>query len=936
MKDLNEEMLPNNEREQSSFLLRVSNIKTKLQNLYKRMTDYTQSHKKDIDDLVIEVNKYKSRIKKYSNTDFVLKTDEFRKRLRQGESIESIMCEALAVAREATSRKLGMFPYDVQIEAAIAMIGKSFKEKDENNNVKDAYEKVIAEMKTGEGKTLVQILVSYIDLLEATKDEDKSKWKSVHIMTSNDALAKRDSDANRDVFEMLGFSCGFVPTNRGFANLSNSQIINYKKKNYSCDVVYATPSTIAFDYLHDNIIFESDDRFIKKPFGFALIDEADDILIDQATNPLKLSTRMDGFDENYEKLLSEEEIKKRQIYEKVTAFLYGSSSMGRGLTSQTYINSFIPTNSSILRGKKGTEEFNKAFFNNKDYVFCKDTGEVFISKELEDKMAKYFPTDEEFNAAYFALLNCISAKHAFIKDREYNITKEYNDETKQYEYKVVLIDQNTGRKKLSNRYTEGLQEAIEAKEEYMENVSPSGKKRYHLTYSTEVPIRAMFTYPDFLGIYEGRVSGMTGTSDEEELNDLYGFSTYRVNTRKENIRIDEEDELYATKAAKYKAILKEVKRCVRTHQPVLIGTTSVKESIEISELLKANNIIHNLLNANNEEMESELIKVAGMYGAVTVATNMAGRGTDIKLGGENATEEEKRQIKQLGGLYVIGTSKNKSSRIDTQLRGRAARQGDPGRTKYFFSLEDDLIKENYKGDVLAFIKEHFDNGLPIKNKKVVKLAKRAQELRESKDKQSRLNIEKFNIAFMNQRKAMYEERNRVMDCTTLEIKDIIFNISRKYATRLVEDNDLDGIRSYIGHIIDVDACYNSNKNIFRENISNALINAFKKTISSIYKVDKHASTLFMEGLKKKFLNIMDVYWIDHINALNGLKSSNIIASVDDPFKDYEHAATFKFYNEVIPNMYNEMLTYATHPNMKFGDYLIKYPEDEFTSKKIVI
>ena len=293
MKDLNAQSVSNYSKEQSSFLLSVSEVRKRLDNLYKKMTDYTITNKKRIDELVKEVNDYKSKFKKESNVRFVLKTDEFRERLRNGETINDILPEAIAVAREATDRKLGLFPYDTQVEAAIAMIGDAYKGKDSEGNEIDVYQKIVAEMKTGEGKTLVQILVSYINLLEATKDEDKSKWKSVHIMTSNDALAKRDSEANRSVFELLGFTCGFVPSRRGFGDASEQERINHKMKNYACDVVYASPSTIAFDYLHDNIIFDSENRYLKKPFGYALIDEADDILIDQATSPLKLSAWMD-------------------------------------------------------------------------------------------------------------------------------------------------------------------------------------------------------------------------------------------------------------------------------------------------------------------------------------------------------------------------------------------------------------------------------------------------------------------------------------------------------------------------------------------------------------------------------------------------------------------------------------------------------------------
>ena len=263
-----------------TLISRVQNLKNRLNKISKRFKDYTYSHKKKVTSLVLEVNKYNSSFKKLSDSDFRLKTEEFKNRLRNGEKIENIMCEALAVSREATKRILGKFPYDTQIEAAIAMIGQSLESKDNEGNKKEIYQKVVSEMKTGEGKTLVQILVSYINLLEATKDEDKSLWKSVHVMTSNDALARRDSLENGKVFELLGFSCGFVPSKRNFGSLSDDKIIKYKKEQYDCDIVYASPSTIAFDYLHDNIIYDVEDRYFKKPFGFALIDEADDKVMD--------------------------------------------------------------------------------------------------------------------------------------------------------------------------------------------------------------------------------------------------------------------------------------------------------------------------------------------------------------------------------------------------------------------------------------------------------------------------------------------------------------------------------------------------------------------------------------------------------------------------------------------------------------------------------
>ena len=663
---------------------------------------------------------------------FINKTNEFRTRLRNGESLDDIMVEALAVVREAIKRRLGMFPYDTQIEAAISMIG--------NKIDSESRERVIAEMKTGEGKTLVQILVAYLNVLEATKDEDKSKWSSVHVITSNDALAKRDQTANSKVFKLLGITSGFVPSRRSTQNDTLAQInINNNKKReaYKCDVVYSTAPAIAFDYLEDNIIYNVKDRFINRKPGFAIVDEADDILIDQAINPLKLSGKPNPNGSEYDKALIRSEEKTRELYKWATNFLYGKTRK-KPLVAKVFDQYFVNKNE---------------MFEGSDYKYYKDTKEVVIRerviKEIGADLGKSLDDIALFNARYYALINCIKAKEGFIADVDYRVDVEGQ------KAKVVLIDQNIGRKKYSSKYTDGMQEAIEAKEEYLEQESQNAKKRYHIDYSNVNSIRAMYTYPDFMSIYQTHVCGMTGTSDESEFKALYGFDTYRVRTRKRNIRIDTEPEVYATLIEKYNAIIETVRRCTLTGQPVLIGTTSLKESEIISSMLSKNFIRHQLLNANNEEEENQIIEGAGNFGTVTVATNMAGRGTDIKLG---------PGVIELGGLFVIGTSRNKSSRIDRQLMGRAARQGDPGKTKYYSSLEDDLVRECYMGSALdGLIKIYAGSNKPITNKKIVDCVFNSQMLRESKDKKIRIDNEKFNQSFMSHRKIIYENRNLVLD-----------------------------------------------------------------------------------------------------------------------------------------------------------------------------
>jgi len=897
MDELNYQNISHTKKEHSSFLLRVTNIKNRLQNVLNRITDYTNSNKSNIDNIVSKVNSYKSKCKKFTNTSFLLKTDEFKKRLRSGESIDNILPEAIAVAREASRRVLNVFAYDTQIEASIAMIGNKYKTLDENNNQIDVYQRIIADMKTGEGKTLVQILVSYINLLEAQIDEDKSKYKNVHIIVLNDELVKKNYEECSKVFNLLGFSCGYVLSKDTSKSLSDKEIFICKKKNYDCDVVYATLQTLAFDYMHDNIIFNNEYRLFNKPFGFVVIDDAELVLIDQTNNSISLSQKMMGLEDDYDIVLTQDEIKKRNIYAKVTDLLYGRESINKPLSSKVF--------DEYYKNKRNSESFVE------DYIYYKDTSDIIISKKTESKLASIFSDSDEYNEAYLALMNCIVAKHAFIKDVDYTIQREYNFETKKECYKIVFRDV---KKKISNKNINGIEEAIEAKEEYMEQYSQNAKCRYHITFNGECPKRAMMSYIDYLSLYNGRVSGMSDACDEKELRELYGFDVYRVSSRKKNIRIDEEDELYATIEAKYRAILKEVKICQITHQPLLIVTTTVQESIEISNLLKKNNITHNLLKDNTQK-GNEDIKYAGLYGSVTIITNMVGHGIDIKLGGLNASVDDYRIVKDLGGLYIIGTSKSRSSKIDLQIKSRAGKQADPGRTKFFYSLEDDIVKDYYKDNILGYLKEHFDNNEQIRNKKVINLAKKCQSTKEHMDSLLRIRQAKLNNPYMKQRKIIYATRNSIIDSSTVQIKKMLDSIAIKYSTILVNNYSIDIIKSYIGHIINVDECYDTNRKIFKEKLSKALIKKFNSTIFEIASIDKYESYKYMLNLKKKLINILDIYWTIYIN-------SNDLLIISDSLKNYESDSNERFYCELIPNIYNEMLTYANSPKLKFGEYRI--------------
>ena len=726
-------------------------------------------------------------------------------------------------------------------------------------------------------------------------------------MTSNDALAKRDANDNRKVFDLLGISCGFVPSRRSVkkATAQEREIYNHLKRlAYMCDVVYAMPSTIAFDYLSDNTVYDPLDKFITKGFSYAIVDEADDVLIDQAINPLRLSGSSKDSGE-YALYLLERARKRREAYKWATEFLYGKPGVR-----------MKPLVGKIYDREPLTKKTETA-----DYVFIKNTKEVIISDEnIIDQIGRGVDEDT-FNLRYVALHDCIKAKEGFTNGVEYNV----DIHPKSHLAEVVLIDQNIGRKKYQNKYTNGMQEAIEAKEQYLEQDSINAQKRYNIEFTKTIITKAVCTYPDFLGLYEHGVCGMTGTSDEEEFKTLYGFQTYNVKTRKRNIRIDEEDELYATMKEKLDAIIEKVVSLTKAGIPVLIGTTSLNESRVISSMLANKCIRHKVLNANNEEEENAIVANAGLYGSVTVATNMAGRGTDIKLG---------PGVRELGGLYVIGTSKNKSRRIDLQLRGRSGRQGDPGKSKYYSSLEDDLVKEySRSGEITGIVELLKGTHKPITNKKVIRLANKSQYLRECKDKESRIITEKYHKAFTEHRKIVYKLRNKILNATPLEFTHFVKNIMAYYISYMVDNADFSLIKATMGHMANVEDCYSKDHHTFKNELLKDTHSRFRANFKEKGNTTEDVLK-YIDAVKANILSVIDIYWVEHINYLESLKSTVSVSIVNDPFADFQNRANETFAHKLIPAMYNEIITYAINPKLKFGDYQMKYPEIEEEQAKL--
>ena len=843
---------------------------------------YTTLNKKRVMNVVNEVNSLANKYASFSDEELSSMTDEFRKRVREGQNIDDIKAEALAVCREAIKRRLNMWPYDVQIEAAAAM--------DDN---------VIAEMKTGEGKTLVQILSSYLYAIGATSKEDKNEWSNVHIITANDYLAKRDKTDNAPVFELLGLTCGYAE-DRGLQSV-NPNYRREKKSAYNCDIVYGTAKTIIFDYLGNNHAKSKDARYINKKMYHAIIDEADDILLDQATTPLVLSGRMPG--DSKEK---HNEVYKLQKW--ANNFVNGSDNdRGRPLVVAV-----------ADQYRKAAEEYEG------DCVLFLDDMSIVYSEDLYKEI--YGPSESlselginpELVAKEFAINNAIYAAYYFKNGVDYILEREkdfYNKEGKLCKaYSIALIGETTGRTMKNTRYRNGLQEAIEAYE--------AGKATdYYIKLSTPTVNLARCTYPNFLSLYETGISGMTGTSDIKEMDEIYKLQTYEVPCKKKNIRIDEEDAIYATKKAKYKAILREVLACQETLQPVLIGTTNIIESDDICKYLDSYGIRYQRLDAVNKENENDVKQTAGLLGMVTVATNMAGRGIDIKLGPGSI---------EAGGLYVIGTSKNHNVRIDNQLRGRAARQGEPGKTKYFQSLEDEMVMMRYGSLKLMFYKEFYkDSEEEIKNKKVKSMVDKCQTLEESLAKASRKYSEELDAeVYTDHMNKIYDQRREIVDASDKEFEKIISNIIEGYVKELVKDEK--EVDYKLGHLIDVPSCYDPKKKNYQENLTKALLDRFKNAEGMSNRDD------YLKVLRSRVLDLIDIYWISHMEKLDELKDEASHASYSniDPVEKYNRDTTILL-NAMTPYLQNEIITYALSPNTPFGTYVVKEIEVEHEKGKVL-
>ena len=762
---------------------------------------------KNYDNILQKINRFSEEMKTFSDADFPDITSKLKKDYIGGKTLEDILPYAYSVTREASSRIMKMRHFDEQILGGIALhYGK------------------IAEMKTGEGKTLVATLPAYLNAITG---------KGVHIITVNDYLAKRDRDWMADLYNFLGLSTGVI---------LSGQSLEEKKEAYKSDIIYGTNNEFGFDYLRDNMVYSADEK-VQNELVYAVVDEVDSILIDEARTPLIISGATDESSKLYKK-----------------------------------INSFV----SLLSQGSEEDENGDFFLDEKSkQAFLTEKGHVTFEKILlKNKVIKV--EESLYDANNISLLHYIGtalrANFLFTHDVDYIVE----------ESKVVIIDEFTGRKMPGRRWGDGLHQAIEAKE--------------NLNIENENQTLASITFQNYFRLYDN-LSGMTGTADTEaqEFQEIYNLEVITVPAHKKMIRSDHGDLVYLTKKEKYNAIIEDVKICRKNKQPVLIGTASIDSSEYLSQELKKNKIPHHVLNAKQHEKESMIIENAGVLGSVTIATNMAGRGTDIVLGGKIDVETEEwrklnEEVINSGGLHVIGTERHESRRVDNQLRGRSGRQGDPGSSRFYLSLEDNLMRIFASEKVSALMQKlGMEKGEAIEHNWVNKAISNAQKKVEGHNFDIRKHLLDYDNVANEQRKHIYNKRNEFLDIKNRE--EIISLIKEEVFLDLIESNiDMGSDSSEINDILQRDFNIKIDANdIIKNSLKKEEVT--KNLLKNIYEAhEKNIKDLpgeiYLEITKEIFINIVDKSWIEHIQSMDYLRQGIGLRSYaqKNPKQEYKREA----------------------------------------------
>ena len=796
--------------------------------------------------IVNKINALEPTVVGLSDDELKAKTQEFRNRLKNGETLDDLLPEAFAVVREAAKRTLGQRHYDVQLIGGIVL-----------------HKGMIAEMKTGEGKTLVATLAAYLNALEG---------KGVHIVTVNDYLAKRDAEWMGQVYRFLGLTVDYIVHGKND---------DERRAAYACDIIYGTNNELGFDYLRDNMKFSLADM-VQRPFNFAIVDEVDSILIDEARTPLIISGAAEDSSEKY--------VAVDSIISKLTEADYEKDEKAR----------------SVTLTEAGMEHVEKLL---KDIGLIKEGG--------------------LYDMANVALVqhvnNALKAHIMQIKDVDY-IVKDG---------KVVIIDEFTGRMMEGRRYSDGLHQAIEAKE--------------HVAIQSENQTLASITFQNYFRLYP-KLSGMTGTAmtEEAEFGDIYNLSCIEIPTNRPVQRVDYHDEIYRTAKEKYHAIINTILECHQKGQPVLVGTTSIEKSELVADMLKkAANVKFEVLNARHHEREAAIVAQAGVSGAITIATNMAGRGTDIQLGGNpdmklkamlkgdetpEQIEKLKEQIKleceadkekviAAGGLYILGTERHESRRIDNQLRGRAGRQGDPGTSKFFLSMEDDLMRIFGSERMSAMLeKMGLPEGEPLVHPWISKALEKAQQKVEERNFDIRKNLLKYDNVMNDQRKVIYEQRRELMKTsdvseTVAEMRDEYINdVISPYLQQSLTPKEwpLDELKQEIwkitGFALPLEK-WAEEPEMDAETMSSKIVDVIEQNILEKNKDVPEELVRLVE--KNILLQVLDQLWKEHIAALDYMRHTIVLRAYGqkDPLNEYKKEA-FNMFSDML-DLLREKVTFLT-------------------------
>ena len=800
---------------------------------------YSDHELKKIYPIADKIEALEEEYKALTDAQLQAKTAEFKERLQNGETTDDILPEAFATVREAADRVLGLRPYRVQLIGGIVL-----------------HQGRIAEMKTGEGKTLVATLPAYLNALTG---------EGVHIVTVNDYLAKRDSEWMGKVHRFLGLSVGLIIHDMDKAA---------RQAAYAADITYGTNNEMGFDYLRDNMAIYSSEQ-VQRGHHFAIVDEVDSILIDEARTPLIIS----GMGE-----------KSTQLYDQAEQFA-------------ARLKKYVVTETDDKAEEDPTIDA--------DYVVDEKAKTATLTARGIAKAEEFFGlenlSDPENSTIAHHINQAIKAHGTMKRDVDYVVK----------DGEIIIVDEFTGRLMFGRRYSEGLHQAIEAKE--------------HVSVQRESKTLATITFQNYFRLYS-KLSGMTGTAltEEEEFSTIYKLDIVEIPTNRPVIRIDNEDAVYKTENGKYRAVIRQIKECHEKGQPVLVGTVSIEKNEFLGKLLTREGIKHNLLNAKNHEKEAEIVAQAGKFGAVTVATNMAGRGTDIMLGGnaeylaktdlrkagmsdeliaeatgyaETDNEEilsarklfaeklrqhkeeiagEADRVRQAGGLFIIGTERHDSRRIDNQLRGRAGRQGDPGETRFYISLEDDLMRL-FGGERVTNMMErlNIDEDTPIEQKILSRAIEQAQTTVESRNFQARKSVLEYDDVMNKQREIIYDQRKQVLD--GLDVKNIIMNMMNTSISHLVAEHfageshiDAAQCRELLRQ---VEGLYFPKFTVrftdeeLKEKTAADVTEAFTKAAADYYeqKEQEFTSPVMREVERVVLLRVVDEYWMDHIDAMADLR-----------------------------------------------------------------